>query len=82
MLKKIYTTIGIYPNGSFKTNGVSEDHLSYHIEYNKKWRPGRSLVVDNKIIYQGYLTEAQILEIITKNNLQRISFNKSTAPHS
>lgn len=78
---KIHTTIGVYPNGSFKTNGVSDEHLSYHIEYNKKWRSGRALVIDNKIVYKGFLTEAQILEVIEQNNLKNLTFNKSTEPY-
>lgn len=81
MSKKIHTTIGIYPNGSFKTNGVSDDLLADHIEYNKTWRPGRALVVDNQIVYLGFLNKDQILEIMKKNNLQSLTFNKSTDPY-
>lgn len=52
-MSKIHTTIGLYPNGDFKTNGVLPEHLEEHIEYNKKWRPGRSLYVDEELVYKG-----------------------------
>lgn len=78
---KIHTTIGIYPNGSFKLNGVKDEHLEHHIEYNKTLRPGRALVVDNKIVYHGYLTEEQINKIIKDNDLESVLFGKSTEPY-
>ena len=77
----IHTTIGIYANGDFKINGVSEDHLESHIEYNQKYRPGRALVVDGKIEYCGYLKESEILHILKKNNLENLKLEKSTVPY-
>jgi hypothetical protein len=48
-------TIGIYAVGYHKYNWVHPDHLHTHIEYNKKFRPGRALVVDGVVCNEGYL---------------------------
>lgn len=77
--QKVHTTIGIYPNGDFKTNGVSTEHLQTHIDYNLTYRPGRALVVDNKIIYNGQVSQSVIDEVIKKN--QNLKYSQSTAPH-
>jgi hypothetical protein len=49
----IHTTIGVYPNGDYKTNGVSSENLAVHIWYNISMRPGRTLYVDGALIYKG-----------------------------
>lgn len=60
-MSKIYTTIGVYPNSeigniaSVKVNGVLEEHLKSHIDYNKTWRFGRALFVDGVCVYEGYV---------------------------
>jgi len=56
----IHTTIGVYPNGDLKTNGVKHSNLEAHIEYNKTHRWGRGLFVDGKCIYKGNLTDEQV----------------------
>ncbi len=50
---KINTTIGLYPNGEYKINGVGDNNLESHIEYNKVYRPGRALFLNGKCIYKG-----------------------------
>lgn len=49
----IHTTVGLYSNGDYKINGVAEENLENHIEYNKQMRPGRSLFVDGKCVIIG-----------------------------
>ena len=49
----IHTTIGVYPDGSRKVNGVSSENLADHIQYNIRFRPGRAFFVDGKCIYRG-----------------------------
>ena len=70
-LVMIHTTIGIYGNGSYKTNGVPTKHLAGHIKYNTEYRCGRALIVDNKIIHSGNLS----LEFI-QTRLRCIGFIK------
>lgn len=77
----IHTTIGIYNNGDYKTNGVLPEDLQAHIDYNIENRWGRALVVDGKIVYCGYLNEEGINEILDKNNLRELKHNKCTAPY-
>lgn len=48
-----HLTIGVYPNGQWKYNIVSEEDLEGHIEYNKTWRFGRLLYVDGVRVYDG-----------------------------
>lgn len=55
-MEKIYTTIGVYNNDSFKINGVRESLLLEHIQFNIRHRPGRALFVDGVCLHEGYLT--------------------------
>lgn len=50
---KIHTTIGLYPNMSYKSNGVPSKKLLTHLMYNLIFRPGRALFLDGKCIYKG-----------------------------
>lgn len=62
----IHTTVGVYPNwkalGSvgYKVNGVLDEHLHGHIDYNRKFRPGRALFVDGVCMNQGGLSKADV----------------------
>lgn len=56
----IHTTIGLYADGSFKINGVLPDDLKSHIEYNLKYRVGRSFFVDGKCLNKGYQNDEEI----------------------
>lgn len=47
--------MGLYANGDVKHNGVAEEGLEAHIEYNRLMRFGRALFVDGKCVYKGYL---------------------------
>ena len=76
----IHTTIGIYRDGSYKTNGVDSEHLQQHIEYNKTYRFGRALVVDGEIVYYGYFNNAkdELKSILANINVKH---DKCTAPY-
>ena len=54
------TTVGVYSNLTYKVNGVKDEDLSDHIEYNKVMRFGRALLVDGKVVYTGYFSESDI----------------------
>lgn len=56
---KLFHTMGVYRDGSRKNNGVIEEHLADHIEYNKTMRPGRALFVDGVCHNKGYLSEEE-----------------------
>ena len=51
----IHTTVGIYPNGDYKINGVCSENLAEHIKYNIQYRPGRILLVDGHCIHDGMM---------------------------
>ncbi len=57
----IHTTIGVYPDGTFKINGVSEANLDAHIQYNLTNRWGRALFVDGNCIHKATLKDAQVV---------------------
>lgn len=57
---KIITTIGVYANGDMKLNGVKEENLEQHIEYNLENRPGRALFVDRICKNKGNLSNEQV----------------------
>ena len=57
MSDQIHTTVGVYPNGDYKVNGVKPEDLANHIHFNKYWRVGRMLIVDGKIKYHGSIDQ-------------------------
>lgn len=78
----IHTTIGLYANGSFKINGVLPADLKNHVEYNLKYRVGRSFFVDGKCLNKGYHTDQEIkdFEERIKNDID-FKAVKCTAPY-
>lgn len=77
---KIHTTIGIYPDGSYKTNGVESKHLKDHIKYNKSCRPGRALMIDGVIVLEGYAQGGQVdVELLERLKSKKVT--KSTVPY-
>lgn len=74
---KIHHTRGVYNNGEFKDNGVSAEHLAEHIEYNKTFRFGRALLVDGVVVYNGYLSNEQLIPHIGVVK----TYTHSTAPY-
>ena len=79
MTHEIHTTIGLYHNGQYVVNGVLDDHLAGHIEYNKVFRFGRALFVGGKCVYFGYLSEVDCNEYIKKH--KHIKMDKVTIPY-
>lgn len=65
--EKLHLTIGIYANDSYKFNWVHKDHLPDHIQYNRVYRFGRSLVVDGELAHPGYLGEQGVHEWLEKH---------------
>ena len=76
---KIYTTVGVYLNGDYKTNGVTSEEIESHIEYNKTWRFGRALLVDGKVVHTGYYNESDIPMLEEK--FGKIKIEKDTQPY-
>lgn len=80
-MSKVHITIGIYPNGDYKVNGVLPEHLQDHIEYNKIYRFGRALMVDGELVYGGVSEDGYFDEIIESKDLKNIRVSKCTAPY-
>lgn len=80
-----HLTLGVYPNGDYKYNVVREEDLQSHIEYNKKFRPGRLLYVDGERVNNGcrkpeYLEKYdKIADEFYKNN--KVDVSKPTIPY-
>jgi hypothetical protein len=79
--KIIHTTIGLYANGETKYNGVADEDLQYHIEYNKKWRFGRALIVDGKCVYEGCVDKELIEKTVAEFKANPKQFDKPTIPY-
>lgn len=80
----IHTTIGVYLNTDrafWKINGVSEDHLESHIEYNMHWRPGWALFVNGVCVYRGSVRDEDILRIEAELASEPIVLERDTAPY-
>lgn len=78
-MRRIYTTVGVYGNGTYKTNGVSEDDLELHIKYNLDFRPGRAFFVEGKCINKGYFSDEEVLFWTEK--IKNIEIKEITAPY-
>ena len=78
----IHTTIGVYPDGSRKVNGVPSENLASHIQYNIRFRPGRSFFVDGKCIHKG-MNVFEIIEDEEKmeKEISHIKIIRDTAPY-
>jgi len=75
----IHTTIGVYLSGHYKTNGVTDENLESHIEYNKTMRFGRALLVDGKVVHLGYYNESD--REMLEERFKDIKIDKDTAPY-
>lgn len=76
---KIHTTIGVYLNRDYKTNGVTEENLEEHINYNKTARYGRALLVNGKVVHLGYYKESDRKSL--EERFKDIKLDKNTAPY-
>jgi hypothetical protein len=84
MKDKIHTTIGVYPSGQTKVNGVKDEHLDEHIQYNKDFRFGRALIVNRKLVYKGIGVQKKIINEIIKeivNENPKYIQSKCTMPY-
>ena len=81
MTQIIHTTIGVYPDGSTKINGVLDENLESHIDYNLVMRPGRALFVDGKCVHEGFVAKGILKTIETDLKNKPIVMTKDTAPY-
>jgi len=75
----IHTTVGVYPNGSWESNGVPSEYLAEHIAYNIKNRVGRAMYLDGILIYKGI----NCIDAIKNSSgiYKQIKHDKNTAPY-
>lgn len=71
-----HVTIGVYNSDEYKINIVKPEHLKGHVEYNMSWRWGRALFVDGVCVYNGYLSEEDIVEWTKKISEMNIDNSK------
>ncbi len=81
MTTKFHHTRGVYPDGSYKDNGVLPELLEKHIEYNKTMRPGRALFVDGVCIYKGFVTEDTLTAMTVRLKNFPVIMNRDTQPY-
>ena len=62
----IHTTVGVYKDGSMKSNGVKSEDLANHLSYNLTMRRGRALFLDGFCIHQGNLSNDELEDAKTK----------------
>lgn len=77
----IHSTVGVYANGDFKTNGVAAKDLEDHVKYNLSYRPGRAFYLDGACLNRGYLTEAEAEEWRLKIIDMNLKPTHCTAPY-
>lgn len=73
--------MGVYRNGGRKHNGVLDEHLQDHIDYNVTFRFGRALFVDGKCVHRGYLSQEQCDEIEAELRSKPVVMTKCTVPY-
>lgn len=77
----IHTTIGVYPDGSYKVNGVSSKNIESHISYNKLYRCGRVLIVDGEIVHKGTLKPEYLTELLKRIPIDKIKMYHDSEPY-
>ena len=77
----IHTTIGVYPNGDYKVNGVESKNLGSHLEHNREYRWGRALFLDGHLIYGGSVNE-EVLRNFKEKQAQSLKADTDTAPYN
>ena len=78
----IHHTVGVYPNGQMKSNGVFVDYDDYfaenplirHKDYNVAHRPGRALFVDGICYYKGHVSD----EVLAQSAIKIAAMTKPT----
>lgn len=71
---RIHTTVGLYPNGDYKVNGVEAEHFLGHLAYNRKFRPGRALFVDGICVLKGIgITDDELDAFVEKAESLKVS---------
>lgn len=82
-MPKIYSSVGVYPNGDIKTNGVHENNILTHIGYNVFYRPGRALFIDGICVHKGSLSHEDIEKYRKMIGMtpEEFTFHKDTAPY-
>lgn len=79
-LPEVVTTFGVYPNGPSNSNGVALGDLPYHIWYNLRYRPGRALIVHDRVWYAGIGVDEEKLETERQACVEE-SFPIATRPY-
>ncbi|SBV38282.1 hypothetical protein BN7874_113 [Phage NCTB] len=79
--ERIYTTVGIYLDKSFKSNGVKGEELKGHIEYNLDLRPGRAFFVDGVCFNSGYYETEEDAQAVFNEKCSKIKFSMDTRPY-
>lgn len=80
-MKRIYTTVGIYADHSFKFNGVVGENLLDHLQYNLDNRPGRAFFIEGICFNSGYLPDSYHAEQVFAAKCTSIKAIKDTAPY-
>jgi len=82
-MSKIHTTVGLYPSGDYKVNGVDSEDLQGHIDYNTATRFGRALFVDGKCVYKGLGVTPAVIAKFEKTLKEDQTFIRTecTAPY-
>ncbi|PHR96669.1 MAG: hypothetical protein COA78_28435 [Blastopirellula sp.] len=78
-MPKIFNTVGVYPNGDYKTNGVAADDLYVHIGYNAMHRPGRALFIDGVCYLEGIGVDMTMAQELVEG--LGVHHTKCTAPY-
>lgn len=77
----MHKSVRVYPNGEMKTNAVRDEDLESHIDYNKNFRFGCSLFIDDKLVYAGYLGEEGSLKYLEQVKNTEVYLGKPTIPY-
>lgn len=79
-MSRIYHTMGVYSDGSRKHNGVREENIEHHIQYNISMRPGRGFFVDGVCKHKGYLSDEEVAKVEAEMKENPRHMKADTAP--
>lgn len=79
----LHKSLRIYPSGNVTYNTVLDEHLEGHIEYNRKFRFGCSLIVDGNLVVKCEIRNLTELENEWLSKFDTLRFSdKCTAPYN
>ena len=69
---KLKLCLRVYASGQVIVKYFNDEQTEDWVKFNKEWRPGCALVVDGKIVNNGYLDDESIIIYISGHTQSQV----------